>query len=81
MLSLLGANHSLPLFHMAECLIWINETNQRINKFMIGYMINPCLNVNKAFREQVEKCMYTKFGEIKQPFIKDTLEKKIIQVC
>ena len=44
-------------------------------------MINPCLNVNKAFREQVEKCMYTKFGEIKQPFIKDTLEKKIIQVC
>ena len=31
---------------------------------MIGYMINPGLNVNKTFREQVEKCIYTIFGEI-----------------
>ena len=32
-------------------------------------MINPGLNVNKASREQVEKCMFTTFGEITQPFI------------
>ena len=38
-------------------------------------MINTCLNVNKAFREKVEKCMYTTFGEITQPFIKATLAK------
>ena len=38
-------------------------------------MINTGLNVKKAFREKVEKCMYTTFGEIKQPFIKSTLAK------
>ena len=48
MVSLLGANHRLPLFHMAKCFIWINETKQRINEFTIRYMINPGLNVNKA---------------------------------
>ena len=32
-------------------------------------MINPVLNVNKAFRYQVEKCMYTTFGELTQTFI------------
>ena len=50
MLSLLGENHRLPLFNMAERFIWINETKQLINEFTIGYMINPGLNVNKAFR-------------------------------
>ena len=55
MLSLLGTNHRLPLFHMAKHLIWINETKKRINEFTIGYTINPGLNVNKASREKVEK--------------------------
>ena len=50
MLSLLGANHRLPLFHMAKRFIWINETKKRIHAFTIEYMINPGLNVNKAFR-------------------------------
>ena len=75
MLSLFGANHRLPLFHMAKHFIWLNETKKRINEFTIGYMINPGLNINKAFREKVGKCMYTSFGEITQPFIKPTLLK------
>ena len=29
-LSLLGENHYIPLFHMAKFLIWLNETKQRI---------------------------------------------------
>ena len=41
----------------------------------IGYMINLGLNVNKAFRHQVEKCIYTTFGEITEPSIKATLSK------
>ena len=41
----------------------------------IGYMINLGLNVNKAFRHQVEKCIYTTFGEITQPFNKTTISK------
>ena len=44
-----------------------------MNEFTIGYMINPGLNINKTFREQVEKVMYTTFGEITQPLIKATL--------
>ena len=54
----------------------LNETKQCINELTIGYMINPELNVNKAFIEQVETCMYTTFDEITQPFIKATLAKK-----
>ena len=73
MLSLLGANHRLPLFYMDKNFIWLNETKERINYFTIGYMINPGLYVNKTFEEQVEKCMNNKFGEITQPFIKATL--------
>ena len=38
-------------------------------------MINPGLNVNKAFKKQVKSFMYTTFGEITQPFIKATSEK------
>ena len=35
---------------------------KRINKFTIGYMMNQGLDVNKSFREQVEKYVYTTFG-------------------
>ena len=50
MLSLLGANHCLPLFHMTKRFIWLNETKKRINEFKIGYMINPNLNVKKSLQ-------------------------------
>ena len=54
MLLLLEENHRLPLFHMTKRFIWINETKKHTNEFTIGYMINPGLNVNIAFIEQVE---------------------------
>ena len=44
-----------------------------MNKFEIGYMINPDFHVNTAFRYQVEKCMVTTFGALTQPFIKTKL--------
>ena len=78
MLPLLGMNNRLPLSHMDKRFIWNNETKTCINEFAIGYMINTGLNFNKAFRDQVEKCMYTTFGEITQPFIKSTLSKNNI---
>ena len=76
MLSLLGANHRLPLFHIAKNFIWLEETKELINEFSIGYMINPTSNINKSFREQVNKCMKTTFGTITQPHIKTTSAKK-----
>ena len=39
-------------------------------------MINPCLHVNKSFRDEVEQCMNTIFGELTQYFIKATFSKK-----
>ena len=75
MLSLLGENHRLPLFHMDENFIWLNETICFINEFKIGYIINPNLNIKKAFREQVDKCMSTAFGAITQTHIRATLSK------
>ena len=51
------------------------KQKKRINEFKIVYMINTVLNVNKYFRYQVEKCMYTTFGETTQTFIKATVSK------
>ena len=80
MLPLLGANNRLPLLHMAKRFIWIEETGKIINEFEIGYMINPSLYLNKTFREQVEECLNTIFGELTQPFIKAILSKKYTSV-
>ena len=73
MLPLLGENRCLPLLHMAKRFIWLEETKERINGFDIRYIINPGLNVNKSFRDQVKTFMLAKFGEITQLFIKATL--------
>ena len=43
-------------------------------------MINPTLNINKAFKEQVNKCMNNLFDAITQPNIKTRLEKKRTRV-
>ena len=69
MQSLLGSYHCLPLSHMDKSYIWIEETKERINEFLIRYRINPDLNINKSFKEQVTKCMKTKFSAITQPHI------------
>ena len=57
MQSLLGDNHRLSLFHMAKSFIWIEETKEQINKFLIEYMINPTWNINQSFIERVNRCM------------------------
>ena len=49
-LPLLGANHSLPLLHMATRFLWLHETGEHINEFDIGYMINPLLNFDKTLK-------------------------------
>ena len=59
--SLLGTNHLLPLSHMAKTYIWLEEKNQHINEFTIGYMMNPNLNMKKIFIEQMKVCMKTIF--------------------
>ena len=37
---------------------------------MIAYMVNPSLHVNKAFKEQSEKCTNDMFDTVTQKFNK-----------
>ena len=73
MQSLLGTNHRLPLSHLAKIYIWLEEKKERINDFSIGYIIKPTLNINKAFKDQVNKFMKTTFGAMNQPHISKIL--------
>ena len=66
MQSLLGNNFRRPSLHMSKSYIWLEETNQRINEFSIGYIMNPNLNTNKAFREQLKVCLKTHIWSIYQ---------------
>ena len=72
---LLGTNNRLPLSRMDKSYIWLEETNQRINEFSIGYMMNPNLGINKSFKEQVKICMKTEFGAMTQQHICNILSK------
>ena len=74
--SVLGNNHHIPLSHMAKRYIWLEETNEPINEFSIGYMINPTLSINKSFKEKVTKCVNSTFFEITQQHISKILFKK-----
>ena len=58
---MLGVNNCQPLLHMSKRLFYIYTTDKQINQFAIGYMINPTLQVNTVFREQVKKCLRATF--------------------
>ena len=73
--SLLGNNQRVPLSHMAKSYILCDETNELIHEFSIGYMMNPNLSINKAFKEQVKICMKTAFGTMTQQNISKILSK------
>ena len=73
--SLVETNDRLPLSHMANIYIWLEKTNQRINEFSIGYMMNPNLITNKAFKEQVKICMKPTFVAMTQQHISKILSK------
>ena len=77
-LPLLGINHCLPLFNMYKSFVYLKDAEEHINEFAIAYMVNPILHVNKSYKGKVEKCMNDTFGTIKQPFIRNTSEKKYL---
>ena len=66
--SMLGANCRMPLLHMSNRNIWIEEKNQRINEFSFGCMFNPNLYTNKKIREQVKACLKTHFYIYQQTY-------------
>ena len=46
-----------------------------MNEFSIGYMMNPNLSINKAFKEQVKICIKNTFGTMTQQHISKILSK------
>ena len=65
----------LSLSHMAKSYIWIEETKERINEFLIGYLNNPNFNIKSSFKERGTKCTKTTFGAINQPRISKIMFK------
>ena len=80
MQSMLGTNCHMPLLHMSKSYICLEETNQRINEFSIGYTTNPTLFRNRAFKDKVNLCLKHTFGPDTNSHIAKTLSKKL-QEC
>ena len=73
--SVLGANCRIPLIHLSNRKMYIEETNERINEFSFAYMLNPHLNMNKSFKYQARTCLIDTFGADTNRHITKTLMK------
>ena len=72
----LGANFCIPLINMSNRKIYIEETNERINEFSFEYVLNPHLNMNKAFKDQLKTCLSNTFGaDTKRHIIKTPMNR------
>ena len=67
---------------MSKIIVYIYSTFKLINPFTIGYMVNPTLHVNKAFREQVVKFLReTSFQSTISVIINVMGVKEYVQYC
>ena len=73
-------NFCMTLLLMSKIYIWMEETNQRINEFSFGYMFNPTLYENKAFKYQVKACFKNTFGKDTNSHINSILQKQNTRV-
>ena len=61
LMPLVGANHCQHILHTSKIIFHCYCTDDSINRFAVCYMINPSLNCNKVFEEQVEKFLSVSF--------------------
>ena len=54
LLPLVGVNNYLTLLHMSKTFVYMNSIENYMNQFAIGFMVNPKLHVDKAFKYQVK---------------------------
>ena len=59
-------------------MVYIYTTDEQINPFTIGYMINPPLHINQVLREQVENFIRSTFYENTMETIRVFMKKKNI---
>ena len=60
---------------MSKRIVHCYSTDETITQFSIGYMINPSLDCNKLFIEQVENLLSVSFHEMTMETIKYCLRK------
>ena len=58
---LVGVYHRQPILYMSKLMIHYYSTDNTMNQFEIGEMINPSINCNKVFREKFQKCLSSTF--------------------
>ena len=73
---IVGVNHFLSILHLSKIMVHIYTKGENINKFAIGYIINPSLNFNNTFRTRVGKCLGCPFSVSKMKSIKNCMMKK-----
>ena len=71
---LVGLNSRQHILHMSKIMVHCYYTDETINQFSIGYMINPSLNCNKVFRVKVEKFWSSTFHSRTIETIRDYLK-------
>ena len=79
LIPLVGLNHRQDILHMPRIMVHYYSTDETINQFAIGCIINPSLNCNKVLRIQVGKCLSLSFAARTMETIKDCLRK--INTC
>ena len=73
---LVGVNHRQPILHMSMIMVHFYYIDETMNQFEIGYMINPSINCDKAFREKVEKFLNSTFNSRTMETFTDFLKNK-----
>ena len=73
----IGRGKSLSTYiPYAKKMVHFYYTDETINQFAIGYMINPSFNFNKVSREQVEKYLSSTFHDRTMETIRDCMRSK-----
>ena len=76
LIPLVGLNHRQDILHMPRIMVHYYSTDETINQFATGCIINPSLNCNKVLRIQVRKFLSLSFAARTMETIKDCLRKK-----
>ena len=67
---LLGVNYCQHILNKSKIMVHCYSTDETVNQFAIGYIINPSITYNKVFIIQAEKCLSLSFTAIRMETIK-----------
>ena len=74
-MTIVGVNHCQHILHMSKIMVHCYTTDENINPFSIGYIINPSLKCDNVFKIQVEIFLSVLFSFRTIKNIKDFLMK------